>query len=111
MRITDLNSGREIGASCMLAEFGGLRLVIDCGMHPKHAGKQAQRHAIAARPAPAAVSPTPASIHDPGRDAIRGWHDRSSDGHAVPAPSMLVLFGAAASSLAARRRLAKMRGG
>ncbi len=41
MRITDLNSGREIGANCMLAEFGGLRFVIDCGMHPKHAGKQA----------------------------------------------------------------------
>ena len=35
MRLTDLNSGREIGANCMLAEFGGLRLVFDCGLHPK----------------------------------------------------------------------------
>jgi Cft2 family RNA processing exonuclease len=41
MRITDLNSGREIGASCMLLEFGGLRLVVDCGMHPKFNGKEA----------------------------------------------------------------------
>ena len=41
MRLTDLNSGREIGANCMLAEFGGLRLVIDCGLHPKLDGRKA----------------------------------------------------------------------
>jgi Cft2 family RNA processing exonuclease len=39
MRLTDLNSGREIGANCLLLEFGGLRIVLDCGMHPKHEGK------------------------------------------------------------------------
>ena len=41
MRLTDLNSGREIGANCMLAEFGGVRLVIDAGLHPKLDGRQA----------------------------------------------------------------------
>ncbi|MEY4853487.1 MAG: hypothetical protein RIR32_163 [Verrucomicrobiota bacterium] len=41
MRLTDLNSGREIGANCMLAEFGGVRLVVDCGLHPKLDGRQA----------------------------------------------------------------------
>ena len=41
MRLTDLNSGREIGANCMLAEFGGLRLVFDCGLHPKLDGRKA----------------------------------------------------------------------
>ena len=41
MRLTDLNSGREIGANCMLAEFGGLRLVLDCGLHPKLDGRKA----------------------------------------------------------------------
>ncbi|NBV38972.1 MAG: MBL fold metallo-hydrolase, partial [Verrucomicrobia bacterium] len=41
MRLTDLNSGREIGANCLLLELGGLRYVIDCGMHPKFEGKKA----------------------------------------------------------------------
>ena len=41
MRLTDLNSGREIGANCLLAEFGGLRLMFDCGLHPKLDGRQA----------------------------------------------------------------------
>ncbi len=41
MRITDLNSGREIGANCMLAEFGGVRVVIDSGLHPKLSGRAA----------------------------------------------------------------------
>ena len=41
MRLTDLNSGREIGANCMLAEFGGVRLVVDCGLHPKLDGRKA----------------------------------------------------------------------
>lgn len=40
MRITDLNSGREIGANCMLVEFGDYKMVVDAGMHPKHVGKQ-----------------------------------------------------------------------
>lgn len=41
MRFTDLNSGREIGANCMLAEFGNVRLIVDCGLHPKLDGKKA----------------------------------------------------------------------
>lgn len=39
MRLTDLNSGRDIGANSLLLEFGGHRMVVDCGMHPKHAGR------------------------------------------------------------------------
>ncbi|MGA0132838.1 MAG: MBL fold metallo-hydrolase [Opitutales bacterium] len=41
MRLTDLNSGREIGANCLLAEFGGLRIAFDCGLHPKLEGRKA----------------------------------------------------------------------
>ena len=41
MRITDLNSGREIGANCMLVEFGDYRMVVDAGLHPKLDGKAA----------------------------------------------------------------------
>ncbi|MFN7340043.1 MAG: MBL fold metallo-hydrolase [Opitutia bacterium] len=41
MRLTDLNSGRDIGANSLLLEFGGHRMVVDCGMHPKHVGKAA----------------------------------------------------------------------
>ena len=41
MRITDLNSGRELGANGMLAEFGGVRVVIDSGLHPKLSGREA----------------------------------------------------------------------
>lgn len=39
MRLTDLNSGRDIGANSLLLEFGEHRMVVDCGMHPKHVGK------------------------------------------------------------------------
>jgi len=41
MRLTDLNSSRDIGANSLLLEFGRHRMVVDCGMHPKHAGKSA----------------------------------------------------------------------
>jgi Cft2 family RNA processing exonuclease len=41
MRLTDLNSSRDIGANSLLLEFGRHRMVVDCGMHPKHAGRQA----------------------------------------------------------------------
>ena len=39
MRLTDLNRGRDIGANSLLLEFGDHRMVVDCGMHPKHVGK------------------------------------------------------------------------
>lgn len=39
MRLTDLNSGRDIGANSLLLEFGDHRMVVDCGMHPKHVGR------------------------------------------------------------------------
>lgn len=41
MQITDLNSARDIGANCLLAEIGPFRIVFDCGLHPKKLGRAA----------------------------------------------------------------------
>lgn len=38
MKLTDLNRYGGIGANCMLAEFGDIRIVIDCGINPKKEG-------------------------------------------------------------------------
>jgi Cft2 family RNA processing exonuclease len=38
MKLTDLNRRGGIGANCLLVEIGELRLLVDCGLHPKHAG-------------------------------------------------------------------------
>ena len=41
MRFTNLTRHTEIGANSYLLELGGKRLVLDCGMHPKHEGDDA----------------------------------------------------------------------
>ena len=41
MRFTNLTRHNEIGANSYLLELGGRRLVLDCGMHPKHEGDDA----------------------------------------------------------------------
>ena len=41
MRFTNLTRHTEIGANSYLLELGGRRLVLDCGMHPKHEGDDA----------------------------------------------------------------------
>ncbi|RME73240.1 MAG: MBL fold metallo-hydrolase [Verrucomicrobia bacterium] len=41
MKLTDLNRHGGIGANCHLIEVGGLRLVVDCGFHPKLSGAAA----------------------------------------------------------------------
>ena len=41
MQITDLNSGKDIGANCILAEIGPFRILLDCGLHPKKLGLDA----------------------------------------------------------------------
>jgi len=41
MHLTDLNSARDIGSNCLLAEIGPFRIVFDCGLHPKKLGRAA----------------------------------------------------------------------
>jgi Cft2 family RNA processing exonuclease len=41
MKLTDLNRFGGIGANCMLAEFGAIRIIIDCGINPKKDGREA----------------------------------------------------------------------
>jgi Cft2 family RNA processing exonuclease len=40
MKLTDLNTGRDIGANCLHVEIGPFRFMVDCGLHPKKAGKE-----------------------------------------------------------------------
>ncbi len=41
MKLTDLNTGRDIGANCLLVDIGPYRLMIDAGLHPKKVGTAA----------------------------------------------------------------------
>lgn len=41
MLITDLNSAKDIGSNCLLAEIGPFRILFDCGLHPKKLGREA----------------------------------------------------------------------
>ncbi len=41
MKLTDLNRFGGIGANGHLVEIGGVRLLIDCGIHPKRCGREA----------------------------------------------------------------------
>lgn len=41
MHITDLNSSKDIGSNCLLAEIGPFRILFDCGLHPKKVGRDA----------------------------------------------------------------------
>ncbi len=39
MKITDLNAENDIGSNCLYLEVGPFRVLVDCGVHPKKAGK------------------------------------------------------------------------
>lgn len=41
MKITPLGAGNEVGRSCILIEFKGKRIMLDCGLHPAHTGLSA----------------------------------------------------------------------
>ncbi len=41
IRFTNLTRHTEIGASCYSVEIGDRRLILDCGLHPKHEGELA----------------------------------------------------------------------
>jgi len=41
MKLLDLNRHGGIGASCHLVQLGDVRLIIDCGLHPKLSGPEA----------------------------------------------------------------------
>jgi len=41
MKITDLNRDGGIGANALLVQFGDLRVLVDCGLHPKRVGRLA----------------------------------------------------------------------
>ncbi len=41
MKLTDLNRQGGIGANCTLLQIGDINLIIDCGLHPKIAGRMA----------------------------------------------------------------------
>lgn len=41
MKITDLNAENDIGSNCLYVEVGPFRVLVDCGVHPKKAGKAA----------------------------------------------------------------------
>ena len=38
MKFTNLTRAEEIGANCYLLEAGGVRVLLDAGMHPREAG-------------------------------------------------------------------------
>lgn len=41
MKLTDLNRDGGIGANSMLLQLGDLRILVDCGLHPKLTGRRA----------------------------------------------------------------------
>lgn len=41
MKLTDLSKGQDVGASCMLAELGPFRILIDSGLNPAKIGLEA----------------------------------------------------------------------
>ena len=34
MKITPLGAGQEVGRSCILVEYKGKTILLDCGLHP-----------------------------------------------------------------------------
>ena len=38
MRVTPLGGGSEVGRSCILIEFKGKKVMLDCGLHPGLSG-------------------------------------------------------------------------
>jgi len=49
MKLTDLNRDGGIGANSLLLQLGDLRILIDCGLHPKQAGRRAMPDLAALR--------------------------------------------------------------
>ncbi len=41
MKLTDLNRDGGIGANSLLLQLGDLRILVDCGLHPKQTGRRA----------------------------------------------------------------------
>ena len=41
MKLIDLNRDGGIGANSLFVQLGGLNILIDCGLHPKKAGRTA----------------------------------------------------------------------
>jgi cleavage and polyadenylation specificity factor subunit 3 len=41
LKITPLGAGNEVGRSCILVEFKGKRILLDCGLHPAYTGLSA----------------------------------------------------------------------
>lgn len=41
MKLIDLNREGGIGSNCLLLQLGDLRIVVDCGLHPKLTGRKA----------------------------------------------------------------------
>ena len=78
MRFTNLTRHTEIGANSYLLELAGQRVVLDCGMHPKHEGEDAT-----ARPAPRARRRTRRHSRHPRPPRP---HRQPARAHAPPAP-------------------------
>jgi cleavage and polyadenylation specificity factor subunit 3 len=38
MTITPLGAGNEVGRSCILLEYKGKKIMLDCGVHPAYTG-------------------------------------------------------------------------
>lgn len=38
IKIMPLGAGNEVGRSCIVVEYGGRRIMLDCGVHPAHTG-------------------------------------------------------------------------
>ncbi len=49
MKLTDLNRDGGIGANSLLLQLGDLRILVDCGLHPKQAGRRAMPDLAALR--------------------------------------------------------------
>jgi Cft2 family RNA processing exonuclease len=49
MKLTDLNRDGGIGANSLLLQLGDLRILVDCGLHPKKAGRGAMPDLAALR--------------------------------------------------------------
>ena len=49
MKLTDLNRDGGIGANSLFIELGSLNVLVDCGLHPKKAGRRASPDLAAIR--------------------------------------------------------------
>ena len=41
LKLTPLGAGNEVGRSCILLEFKGKKIMLDCGLHPAYTGLSA----------------------------------------------------------------------